>query len=126
MIGKFHFQQHYVIMLITLSFGYAAAMHPTESYMVFYGFAYVFIFPAMHILLPIYSISNIIDQSWGTRDAVSCFSLDFLINFIYNHKKWVYITKNDVNSSSVKMFNMRIFKYILKIISLLASFSRQF
>ncbi|XP_036362447.1 uncharacterized protein LOC118765089 [Octopus sinensis] len=69
MAERFHFQQHYIIMLITVSFIYAASMHPSESYMVFYGLAYVFIFPAMHILLPIYSISNIVDQSWGTRDS---------------------------------------------------------
>ncbi|KAH9510310.1 hypothetical protein Btru_042724 [Bulinus truncatus] len=67
--GQFHFQQHYVILLLTLSLVYAALMHPRESYQIIYGFAYLFIFPAMHVLLPIYSIANIIDQSWGTRDS---------------------------------------------------------
>ncbi|KAK0055220.1 chitin synthase chs-2-like isoform X2 [Biomphalaria pfeifferi] len=67
--GHFHFQQHYVILLLTLSLVYAALMHPRESHQIIYGFAYLFIFPAMHVLLPIYSIANIIDQSWGTRDS---------------------------------------------------------
>ncbi|CAG5134390.1 unnamed protein product, partial [Candidula unifasciata] len=69
--GHFHFQQHYVIMLLTLSLVYAALMHPRESYQIIYGFAYLFIFPAMHVLLPIYSIANIVDQSWGTRDSTN-------------------------------------------------------
>ncbi|GFO08503.1 chitin synthase [Plakobranchus ocellatus] len=66
--GHFHFQQHYMILLLALSLMYAALMHPRESYQIVYGFAYLFIFPAMHVLLPLYSIANIIDQSWGTRD----------------------------------------------------------
>ncbi|XP_046333000.1 uncharacterized protein LOC124115884 [Haliotis rufescens] len=68
-IGHFRFQQHYVILMLTLSLVYAALAHPRESYQIVYGFAYLFIFPAMHVLLPIYSIANIIDQSWGTRDS---------------------------------------------------------
>ncbi|XP_035824644.1 uncharacterized protein LOC106011246 [Aplysia californica] len=68
--GNFHFQQHYVILLLALSLVYAALMHPRESYQIVYGVAYLFIFPAMHVLLPIYSIANIVDQSWGTRDSV--------------------------------------------------------
>ena len=69
--GDFHFQQHYMILLLALSLVYASLMHPKESYQIIYGFAYLFIFPAMHVLLPLYSIANIIDQSWGTRDGVS-------------------------------------------------------
>ncbi|XP_041365067.1 chitin synthase-like [Gigantopelta aegis] len=67
--GHFRFQQHYVILMLTLSLVYAALAHPRECHEIVYGFAYLFIFPAMHVLLPIYSIANIIDQSWGTRDS---------------------------------------------------------
>ncbi|KAK6166486.1 hypothetical protein SNE40_023162 [Patella caerulea] len=80
LVGHFRFQQHYVILMLTASLVYAALVHPRESYQIVYGFAYLFIFPAMHVLLPIYSIANIIDQSWGTRDStkakipkLSCF-----------------------------------------------------
>ncbi|KAK7496348.1 hypothetical protein BaRGS_00012513 [Batillaria attramentaria] len=67
--GHFQFQQHYIILMLTVSLLYAALSHPRESYQIAYGMAYLFIFPAMHLLLPIYSIANIIDQSWGTRDS---------------------------------------------------------
>ncbi|XP_076465667.1 uncharacterized protein LOC143297281 [Babylonia areolata] len=67
--GAFQFQQHYVILMLALSLLYAALIHPREMYQMMYGLAYLFIFPAMHLLLPIYSIANIVDQSWGTRDS---------------------------------------------------------
>ncbi|KAK7110943.1 hypothetical protein V1264_014736 [Littorina saxatilis] len=67
--GHFHFQQHYIILMLTVSLLYAALVHPRECHQIAYGLAYLFIFPAMHLLLPIYSIANIIDQSWGTRDT---------------------------------------------------------
>ena len=68
--GHFQFQQHYIILMLTVSLLYAALVHPKEVHQIFFGLAYLFIFPAMHLLLPIYSIANIIDQSWGTRDSV--------------------------------------------------------
>ena len=68
--GTFNLQQHYVILLLGMSLLYAALVHPRESHQIVYGVVYLFIFPAMHILLPIYSIANIVDQSWGTRDQV--------------------------------------------------------
>ena len=57
--------------MLTASLLFAAVVHPREMYQITYGLAYLFIFPAMHLLLPIYSIANIIDQSWGTRESVS-------------------------------------------------------
>ena len=68
--GHFQFQQHYIILMLTVSLVYAAIVHPREMYQIVFGLAYLFIFPAMHLLLPIYSIANIMDQSWGTRDSV--------------------------------------------------------
>ncbi|PVD30294.1 hypothetical protein C0Q70_09558 [Pomacea canaliculata] len=58
---------HYL--MLTISLLYAAVIHPRECHQIAYGLAYLFIFPAMHLLLPIYSVANIIDQSWGTRDS---------------------------------------------------------
>lgn len=83
--GHFRFQQHYVILMLTVSLLYAALVHPRETHQIVYGLAYLFIFPAMHLLLPIYSIANIIDQSWGTRDSVSGLigsSLNWVIRWV--------------------------------------------
>ncbi|XP_036362449.1 chitin synthase chs-2-like isoform X1 [Octopus sinensis] len=63
------FQEHYLLILLTSSVFYAAILHPHETWIIFLGIFYMFMFPAMHILLPVYSISNIVDQSWGTRDG---------------------------------------------------------
>lgn len=71
MSDQFQLQQHYIILMLTISLLYAAVIHPRECHQIAYGLAYLFIFPAMHLLLPIYSVANIIDQSWGTRDSVS-------------------------------------------------------
>lgn len=63
------FQEHYILILLTSSVFYASILHPHETWIIFLGLFYVFMFPAMHILLPVYSTCNIIDQSWGTRDG---------------------------------------------------------
>eukprot|EP00106_Octopus_bimaculoides_P019110 XP_014786552.1 PREDICTED: uncharacterized protein LOC106880903 [Octopus bimaculoides] len=63
------FEEHYLLLLLVSSIFFAAILHPRDSLMVFLGLFYVFIIPTMHILLPVYSISNIVDQSWGTRDG---------------------------------------------------------
>jgi cellulose synthase/poly-beta-1,6-N-acetylglucosamine synthase-like glycosyltransferase len=41
-----------------------------ETWILAHGLSYLLGFPAMQILLPIYSICNIVDQSWGTREKV--------------------------------------------------------
>ncbi|GFS00558.1 chitin synthase [Elysia marginata] len=103
--GAFHFQQHYMILLLALSLVYASLMHPMECYQIVYGFAYLFIFPAMHVLLPLYSIANIIDQSWGTRDGnqakvpkLSC--LPNLKSFVKRRRRTKMLVKNGADTEA--------------------------
>lgn len=63
--------EHYLLLALTGSLIYAALMHPKECYILVYGIVYLFYFPAMYMLLPLYALCNIVDQSWGTRDNVS-------------------------------------------------------
>ncbi|XP_013412401.1 uncharacterized protein LOC106175109 [Lingula anatina] len=46
-----------------------ALLHPTEFTCLFHGITYLFFLPAGFLFLTIYSICNITDQSWGTREA---------------------------------------------------------
>ncbi|XP_076437985.1 uncharacterized protein LOC143277129 [Babylonia areolata] len=57
-----------VVMLTTRSVVLAALLHPAQVHLLVFGLVYLLYFPAMYMLLPIYAICNIIDQSWGTRD----------------------------------------------------------
>ena len=69
--GTIVFQEYYLIMLLIAALLLAALVHPKETWLIVHGFSYLLGFPAMQILLPIYAICNIVDQSWGTRDTVS-------------------------------------------------------
>ncbi|XP_036355895.1 uncharacterized protein LOC118760849 [Octopus sinensis] len=60
---------HYVLIILLSSVFYAAILHPRDCWMIFLGVFYMFMIPTMQILLPAYSLSNIVDQSWGTRDG---------------------------------------------------------
>lgn len=57
---------------------YAALLHPGEWLHLVYGLLYAILFPSMFIILPVYAIANMVDQSWGTRDQVGieCLWLD--------------------------------------------------
>ncbi|GAB1603586.1 chitin synthase chs-2-like, partial [Argonauta hians] len=92
------FQEHYLLILLTASVFYAAILHPHETWIIFLGLFYMFMFPAMHILLPVYSISNIVDQSWGTRDGNKA-SVPKLVCFpkIRKRRKKKKKTKNPAN-----------------------------
>ncbi|XP_050418787.1 chitin synthase chs-1 isoform X1 [Patella vulgata] len=61
-------QEHFILVALTGSLFYAAMLHPRECYTLVHGLFYIFFFPAMHMLLPIYALCNIVDQTWGTRD----------------------------------------------------------
>ncbi|XP_065326139.1 chitin synthase chs-2-like [Pelmatolapia mariae] len=52
-----------IIYLIT------AAMHPQEFNLVFYGFLYIICIPSAYLLLTIYSMVNMNNVSWGTRET---------------------------------------------------------
>ncbi|XP_013380800.1 uncharacterized protein LOC106151906 [Lingula anatina] len=57
------------ITAITGMFIITAALHPTEFFDVVHGLTYLFFLPAGYLFLTIYSICNITDQSWGTREG---------------------------------------------------------
>ena len=56
---------------MTGSFFIAACLHPQEFWCVVPGLIYLLCIPSMYLLLIIYSITNLNDVSWGTRDVAS-------------------------------------------------------
>ncbi|XP_040909387.1 chitin synthase chs-1-like [Toxotes jaculatrix] len=48
-----------------------AIMHPQEFSIVFYGFLYIICIPSAYLLLTIYSMVNMNNVSWGTRETKS-------------------------------------------------------
>jgi len=49
----------------------AALLHPNEFTCLFHGMWYVLCLPSGNVLLTIYSLCNVTDRSWGTREAKS-------------------------------------------------------
>ncbi|XP_032242861.1 uncharacterized protein LOC5517022 [Nematostella vectensis] len=47
----------------------AALMHPTEAYCLINGLWYLLCLPSGYLLLTIYSVVNMTDRSWGTREG---------------------------------------------------------
>ncbi|XP_042362933.1 chitin synthase chs-2-like [Plectropomus leopardus] len=46
-----------------------AVMHPQEMHLLFYGLLYILCVPSAYLLLTIYSMVNMNNVSWGTREA---------------------------------------------------------
>ena len=69
--GTLAFEEYQLILLLIAALAFAALIHPRETWVLGHGVSYLLGFPAMQILLPIYAVCNIVDQSWGTRDTVS-------------------------------------------------------
>ena len=69
--GTMTFQAYYLILLLIAALIFAAFIHCKETWVLGHGLSYLLGFPAMQILLPIYAICNMVDQSWGTRDQVN-------------------------------------------------------
>ncbi|KAK9527181.1 hypothetical protein VZT92_015838 [Zoarces viviparus] len=46
-----------------------AIMHPQEIQLVFHGFLYILCIPSAYLLLTIYSMANMNNVSWGTRES---------------------------------------------------------
>lgn len=44
-------------------------MHPQEIHLLFYGFLYILCIPSAYLLLTIYSMVNMNNVSWGTRES---------------------------------------------------------
>ena len=56
------------LLMTAASFIIAAILHPQEFWCLPTGLIYYLTVPAMYLLLIIYSVSNMNDVSWGTRD----------------------------------------------------------
>lgn len=54
---------------LALEFIITAIMHPQEFYCLKYGVIYYVTVPSMYMLLTIYSIFNMNNVSWGTREV---------------------------------------------------------
>lgn len=61
------------IFILTLVCAYfiAALMHPQEVGLVFFGLLYIICIPSAYLLLAIYSMVNMNNVSWGTRETVT-------------------------------------------------------
>lgn len=59
------------LMMMAFSFIIAAIVHPQEFWCLPYGLVYYLTVPSMYLLLIIYSLSNLNNVSWGTREVVA-------------------------------------------------------
>ncbi|TDH03746.1 hypothetical protein EPR50_G00145040 [Perca flavescens] len=59
------------IFVISISAIYVitAIMHPQESHLIFHGLIYILAIPSAYLLLSIYSLVNMNNVSWGTRET---------------------------------------------------------
>ncbi|KAJ8248207.1 hypothetical protein GJAV_G00239520 [Gymnothorax javanicus] len=56
---------------IVLLYVITALLHPQEFHLLVYGFVYVLSIPSAYLLLAIYSMVNMNNVSWGTRETAS-------------------------------------------------------
>ena len=49
----------------------AALLHPQEAHLIVYGLLYILAIPSAYLLLSIYSIVNMNNVSWGTREGAA-------------------------------------------------------
>ncbi|RUS68673.1 hypothetical protein EGW08_023565, partial [Elysia chlorotica] len=60
----------YILVILMSGYAiYAALLHHREIPSLIYGLAYALLFPAIFVALPVYALSNMLDQSWGTRQV---------------------------------------------------------
>ncbi|XP_013396161.1 uncharacterized protein LOC106163195 [Lingula anatina] len=57
-----------IFLTLVALFVTTALLHPKELFCVLYGLFYFIAVPSMYVFLTIYSISNLNDVSWGTRE----------------------------------------------------------
>lgn len=57
------------LIIMTLLYLITAALHPQEFSLVIYGVLYFLCIPSGYLLLSIYSIVNMNNVSWGTRET---------------------------------------------------------
>lgn len=57
------------VIIMALIYIITAIMHPQECRLVFYGLLYILCIPSAYLLLTIYSMVNMNNVSWGTRET---------------------------------------------------------
>ncbi|XP_054462584.1 chitin synthase chs-2-like [Anoplopoma fimbria] len=57
------------VIAMALVYIITAIMHPQEMHLVFHGFLYILCIPSAYLLLTIYSMANMNNVSWGTRET---------------------------------------------------------
>nr|KAG5697143.1 hypothetical protein BaRGS_015278 [Batillaria attramentaria] len=70
--GQVEFKPYFLVLVLIGGTMYAALLHANEGPTLMYGLAYAALFPAMFLALPVYSIANMVDTSWGTRELSDC------------------------------------------------------
>lgn len=59
-----------VLLGVVFLYLYSLFLHPFDIHLLLAGVVYLFYLPLLNILLPLYAVCNIVDQTWGTRDDV--------------------------------------------------------
>lgn len=59
-----------VLLGVVFLYLYSLLLHPFDIHLILAGIVYLFYLPLLNILLPLYAVCNIVDQTWGTRDDV--------------------------------------------------------
>lgn len=57
------------VVAMALMYIITAMMHPQEFLLLFHGFLYIICVPSAYLLLTIYSMVNMTNSSWGTRET---------------------------------------------------------
>lgn len=62
-----------IVVLLAVIFHhlYSISLHPFDIHLLLAGIVYLFYVPFLFILIPLYAVCNIVDQTWGTRDNVN-------------------------------------------------------
>ncbi|XP_062583461.1 uncharacterized protein LOC134245205 [Saccostrea cucullata] len=66
--GKITHIENLVLVGVVVVYLYSSLLHPLELHLLSTGIVYLFYLPLLNILLPLYAVCNIVDQTWGTRD----------------------------------------------------------
>ncbi|XP_048755154.2 uncharacterized protein LOC125666075 [Ostrea edulis] len=67
-VGEFNHIENLMLAGVIFVYLYSSFLHPFELHLLSTGIVYLFYLPMLNILLPLYVVCNIVDQTWGTRD----------------------------------------------------------
>lgn len=91
-----------IVVLLAVIFHhlYSISLHPFDIHLLLAGIVYLFYVPFLFILIPLYAVCNIVDQTWGTRDNVNvsmcfvyCIHVDTEKKFLKSGYKVIIIPK---------------------------------